>query len=750
MEGQFISRGFTGVNEALDPEFIADNDLAVLQNCVIDKAVVVSRNGYFQYNTNGLATPIYALAEATDQAGTTYLLGASGTKLYRTLGTGAWTEIASGLSANVKFSMTPVGSGMYLFNNGVNMPRIIRGNGFATSTDYKVTRPETSGVMIKAESTTDPKQSLDAGIYRWVITYQTAIGEESSASKPLAFILETDVPELNSGYKLTFTNIPNSVDTRVVRKNIYRTQAAGDIYYFVGSINADETEFIDRYKDTDLDLGRPLDFKIEINKAQYVSNFRGRVFYSNIEYAYTHIAEPSYTKRMLGDVASEGTYGQSVYDDGTYVPAPDEPQGNYIFTSYGEHNYKVVFVDADGVESTPYNFSVTTEPHISDRPYFIILHNLPMLPINQYGYNKKRIYRSPLDNSSEFYLVEEIPIDVMKYVDSFFDDAMLLNEHEYSFAYKTVKYTDGIVFSNQLKPTDISVNNVVRVYPNDSEGIVGVFSDELGLVVFKDNSICRVYTDGSQFSWRIIKIIDNIGCDQKESFAEHNGAIFFMYKKRLYVFQGNQVQYISEKFKDSMSLINRVESSTFYTTKQWYVASVYLDTQPKSTMLYVYDLITQTFYKFTTMANTLAVLERQYGNDKGTLIFSAFLANYILYKYDLTRRDDQGEPITSVVRTKTFTAGDSITLRPRFMYINLRSYIGNLTFKLSDGSTVATLNEIHGGGETVIRRIITDLLTSGGNKLMTADRLYIELSGQFDKVYSFRLECRILNRGRIK
>lgn len=750
MEGQFISRGFNGINEALDPEFIQDNDLSVLQNCIIDKGVVVTRNGYFQYNTNGLASPIHALTEATDQAGTTYLLGASGSKLYRTIGTGAWAEIASGLSTNVKFSMTPVGSGMYLFNNGVNMPRVIRGNAFATSTDYKIIRPETSGVMINAQAVADGKQSLDAGIYRWVITYQSAIGEESSPSKPLAFILETDVPELNSGYQLTFTNIPNSVDTRVVRKNIYRTQAEGDIYYFVGSINADETEFVDRYKDTDLDLGRPLDFKIEINKAQYVSNFRGRVFYSNIEYGYTHIAEPSYTKRMLGGTPSEGTYGESIYNDGTYVHRPGDPPPVYLFGLYGEHNYKIVFVDADGNESTPYIFSVTTEPHIDSRPYFIILHNLSMLPINQYGYNKKRVYRSPLDNNENYYLVEEIPIDVMKYVDSFIDDDMLLNQPEYSFAYKTTKYTDGIAFSNQLKPTDISVNNVVRVYPNDSEGIVGVFADELGLVVFKDNSICRVYTDGSQFSWRIIKIIDNIGCDQKESFAEHNGAIFFMYKKRLYVFQGNQVQYISEKFRDSMSLINRVESSTFYTTKQWYVASVYLDTQPKTTMLYVYDLVTQTFYKFTTMANTTAILERQYGNDKGTLIFSAFLANYILYKYDITRRDDQGEPITSVVRTKTFTAGDSITLRPRFMYVNLRTYVGNLTYKLSDGVTTVTLNEIYGGGDVLIRRIITDLLTSGGNKLVASDRLYIELSGQFDKVYSFRLETRILNRGRIK
>lgn len=94
---------------------------------------------------------------------------------------------------------------------------------------------------------------LKKGYYKYAITYETYDGLESNPQAvPLLMSFDQD------NWSMTFNDIGDSPDKRVVRKNFYRTELNQETFYYLGSIDTGIYTFADTFTDAQLDRTRPL------------------------------------------------------------------------------------------------------------------------------------------------------------------------------------------------------------------------------------------------------------------------------------------------------------------------------------------------------------------------------------------------------------------------------------------------------------------------------------------------------------
>ena len=83
--------------------------------------------------------------------------------------------------------------------------------------------------------------------------------------------------------------------------------------------------------------------------------------------------------------------------------------------------------------------------------------------------------------------------------------------------YSTNQTTDtertGVAFSDIAKPPSFILEDVRDIYPDDGDQITGIFDDVNGVLIFKEHSICKIYTEGSSNNWRLVKLVPNIGAE---------------------------------------------------------------------------------------------------------------------------------------------------------------------------------------------------------------------------------------------
>ncbi len=126
-----------------------------------------------------------------------------------------------------------------------------------TSTLPEVTKPfltSVGGYFFARPQTAQISQNFVAGgTYRYKFTYVVSSSQnnELGETEPSESTEEINQP-LNKTVKI-LVNVPVSPDPTVIKRNIYRTEASGSVFKFVGSINDNKTTlFLDNISDNNL------------------------------------------------------------------------------------------------------------------------------------------------------------------------------------------------------------------------------------------------------------------------------------------------------------------------------------------------------------------------------------------------------------------------------------------------------------------------------------------------------------------
>jgi hypothetical protein len=198
-----------------------------------------SRKGYSKWDANSLATNIVRIFDY-QYSSSQQLIVHAGTTLYK-WGNPNWTSIQTGLTTTA-VSLAPFHNFLYI-TDGALYKRYDGTNMRA----WGIAAPGSAPTL--AAYTTGTKMS---GVYKYKVTYVRGgtYGAESNASSASAALAVT-----TDGISLSA--ISTSSDAQVTARNIYRTSANGEAYYYLTQI-ADNTTttYNDDTADTSLDTTR--------------------------------------------------------------------------------------------------------------------------------------------------------------------------------------------------------------------------------------------------------------------------------------------------------------------------------------------------------------------------------------------------------------------------------------------------------------------------------------------------------------
>ncbi len=245
-------QNFSGLRSDVDPERFELSDLAVANNCDIDKSGrIARRSGY----ANIVDTATHSLW-ASDNLGLAVCV--QGTTLFRINSDYSLSILATGLTAAARMSYKRVNDRVY-FSNGFQTGVIE--NGHVRSWGLPV--PPLPGVGVTVGN-------MPAGSYQYVLTYFREDGQESGAG--LAGVIS--VP---AGAGLTFI-LPTPTDPGVVSRGLYLTTPNGDMLYL--ALTVPISTLVVTYTNDTSELVLPLatQFMGPPPAGQIVGYFRGHTF----------------------------------------------------------------------------------------------------------------------------------------------------------------------------------------------------------------------------------------------------------------------------------------------------------------------------------------------------------------------------------------------------------------------------------------------------------------------------------------
>lgn len=112
-------------------------------------------------------------------------------------------------------------------------------------------------------------------------------------------------------------------------------------------------------------------------------------------------------------------------------------------------------------------------------------------------------------------------------------------------------------FSNTLNPDYWPLTNFFLIRPDDGDSITGINSFLGTLLIFKTNSISKIYTDNSIItSWTLSQPFSSIGCVAPYSIVQTPVGIFYLGRYGLYKFDGQQSTIISDVVTKDIRDIN--------------------------------------------------------------------------------------------------------------------------------------------------------------------------------------------------
>lgn len=701
------------VNEATDAGFLGLDEVQVLKNMVLDEqgstGIPTRRGGIQPYNANDLDDTIYGMYDAVDCDGDNYLLLTLETKIVKSSnGTGTYAAVKSGLSFGKPASFFPLGNGEYLVSNGYDEPFIISGSGFDTVISSSITRP-TVGTL--SAYTTSGANNLEDGKYTYAFVYSDTEGTVSLPSDPVSVTPE-NMGSNATGIKITIHGIPVSTDNRVKKILIYRSKENGDTLYYHSSIsNTTETNaspffsgvmFEDGLPDAELDLSTILSYASLPVSAKYGCIHKQRLFLANV-------LRENKNYLMLPKPISANT---TAINDGTNVwtPAVDYEaiaESGSNLTDGFTYTYAIVAVNEFDQESAPiYISKVVNSPNLK-----LSLTNIPAFnEKGAFSQHRKRIYRSSsYGTAATYYFHDEIDIDVTEYTDTTDDSLAFAGGNTLSILSANERYADTVLFSDTYTPLTMPLENTIRISPDSSNEITGIVDDGDGILVFKRDSIHKVYTYSNTTNWNVVELFSGFGCDDPAGIIKVSGGIYFSYKKRIYYYSGTTPNIVNALFLKSWSEVESITDVCYIPEKGWLVFSVVLSDEER---ILIYDEKLMCWYTFT-VESCKAVLRKQYGDDSGTLLIGG---DAYLKWYDTESSGDNengtANDIAIEMRSKLFSIPDrSKTMRLRFFTQEYETdESASVAISISDADETHTkiANEIHTSAGKKLLHVATD------------------------------------------
>ena len=361
-----------------------------------------------------------------------------------------------------------------------------------------------------------------------------------------------------------------------------------------------------------------------------------------------------------------------------------------------------------------------------------------------------RIYRTKKGTTSPFYLVEEkkpteIPVSgLLYYYQDNIADANLGEEYgtTLSNSADNVMLKSTLLYSNLFKPNEFPELNLQQVFPDDNDAITGIFDDDNGIIIFKERSICKLYTNGDPTNWQIAKLVTNVGCDEPDSIYKYSNEYFFMYQKRIYKFDGRGIKNISETRRDTFDSVTAINGATFWHDGLFYVLSVNIGT---GYYLLTYDTKLDGWYKWSIFKAD-SITTKFFGPDKGKILLGG--SEYIVYYNESQDYDtDQGTraDITVNLKTKDYLVDGFINMRLWMLMLDYRKLLNRNTdtmvFLLTDPAKPTNLNSYNDNSSIVAYNKFKLPTDSMVGTLKRARTINFSFSGvSMDKFVNARLD----------
>jgi hypothetical protein len=737
-------KGIEKVNEFGDPELIKPTELAILDNMVLDVqgGKAIKRGAVNVFNSNfTTASGIKSLHDVIDSAGTNHLLAVSGTVLQKSKnGTAAWSNLKTGLTTGLKMAVLPY-NGKFVCFNGTDAPFV---TDITTVWTLGVTPPAVTNIApygtLYYETPFDTGGDLEVNAqYKWCLVYVTDSGEYSSPSAPFTYypltddVLTTPVIEVGtpaveySIRKVTLTPLPVSGDSRVVSKLLFRTKANGDVYYLAATLDNDTTVYTDGLADLKLDTSRSLEYYSAPAVVKYGCVHKERTILGNFQVP-KFVWQPTHAK------ANATTYAGAQFD-----AALSDTSGS--LTTGATYKYRFIWRDMLGQVS---GYKETTIVLSGGKTSVDLNHiSLPITDV------EVRIYRTAANGSTYYYLSSDV--DVKGHHWDGTADASLGAETLPAETTGNDTYKSAIIYSEVGQASQFPALNIIQIFPDDGDQITGVVDFQDMVIIYKENSICRLRTLGVPGNWQLDKIYEKRGCDEPLSIKRAGDKIYFRSGKQIYRFPDYMEGPISLSRIVSFRSLTTATDSFYSDYYGWYGVI-------GGGVVYIYDEKTNCWYKFTSalVTNIGCAIEKLHGNSRNTLLFG-YSDLGIVGKYDTTGTSDNNNvttaQITPKIRTKTFTIKDASA------FIRLRILLANYK-KLDDQTVTHTLV----CPEDAKQKAVTDSTNSTASSdyknekyvtdAMTGDlkfpnKVYYEISGiGLTEFNSATLKYRVVNRGK--
>ena len=647
---EILINNFTKVNESVFPDKLTSNELTVLTNMRLDEQIGVAstRKGFTRYSAQVDTTgTINSIFDVIDANGDNYLLTGMNTALKISDDDGdTWADLKTGLTTDQKIRMAPFG-GKFLFTNGIDNPFY---SDMTNTYDLTIAKPDITSISYTNNNLgTLPTNGVRIDIY--MLVYQTADGQRSNPSNKFAFISVYADDTIN----LTLSNIPISADSRVISKKLFRSKNGNYTrFYLVATLDNSETTYTDYISDDSLNTSETIEYLNVPLSSEFISSDNSRIFLANN------------TKLASNRVIAPVMWNQGI----TYV-FDDTTAGSM---GAGTYHYRYSYVDKDGNESESVSFFDYTLGASSKRLDFYITNQMLAFQTfidwtdeSTYTYNTSikylRIYRTKAGGTTYYHLTDyELPLDFPKatpgsgfFSDLFYglgttvyatydsvNDSALTVEYPVSShnATEVLSLKSSVIFSNLDKFSEFPELNYWDIYPDDGNEITGIFEDDLGQIIFKTNSICKLWTKGTPVNWSVEKLTENIGCDQPNTIIKFERNYFFVYRNIPYVFNAQSSPkilgdngYGGFNLSTTFNSITSYLGSAFWVKNRWYMLTVKI-----STNYYVlaFDTKLGGWYKFSIhKADT--IFNKNYGTNKDKILLGG--ADYIMYYNETATQD---------------------------------------------------------------------------------------------------------------
>jgi hypothetical protein len=322
----------------------------------------------------------------------------------------------------------------------------------------------------------------------------------------------------------------------------------------------------------------------------------------------------------------------------------------------------------------------------------------------------------------------------------------------------TVKktYSSAITFSEISSPSTIRDEDKRQIYPDDSEEITGLFDDQDGVIIFKTNSINKIFVSGNPINWRLVQLCKSYGSDQPDTIQKSGSSYYFIHRNRAY-----RYDYGAEKpvdigwmFQGTLDLIQTWYDSTI--NDRWYC--IQCKTATVSYTL-VYDLKMETWYKFkrtqSASEDFKTIYFTKYGSSQELLSNSD---NYISIYNELgdqptaTRADTEigsTRQISPVVTSKNFKFSDGITLarlrKLKFDYTKVNAQDTSIIITDADTGTTIVLTDNTGSG----LKLFEDGIGKATDTLKISRAFNVSVQGAgMERWDNLRIEYRPIRRGK--